>query len=39
VRELGCRKIQGFYFGRPMPGEEASGLFRQWAMLRKDSAA
>jgi diguanylate cyclase (GGDEF)-like protein/PAS domain S-box-containing protein len=27
VRELGCRKIQGFYFGRPMPSTEARGLF------------
>jgi len=28
VRELGCRKIQGFHFGRPMPAVEAMGLFR-----------
>jgi diguanylate cyclase (GGDEF)-like protein/PAS domain S-box-containing protein len=27
VRELGCRKIQGFHFGRPMPAVEAMGLF------------
>jgi diguanylate cyclase (GGDEF)-like protein len=39
VRDLGCRKIQGFYFGRPMPADEASALFRQWDAIRKDSAA
>ena len=26
VRELGCRKIQGYYFGRPMAPEDASDL-------------
>ena len=27
IRALGCRKIQGYYFGRPMPAEEARALF------------
>jgi diguanylate cyclase (GGDEF)-like protein/PAS domain S-box-containing protein len=37
VRELGCRKIQGYFFGRPMPAEDAGALFR--SPMRSDSAA
>jgi diguanylate cyclase (GGDEF)-like protein len=27
IRALGCTKIQGFYFGRPMPAADARALF------------
>lgn len=29
IRELGCSKIQGLYFGRPLPVEEARALIRR----------
>lgn len=29
VNSLGCTKIQGFYFGRPMPASDALSLFRR----------
>ena len=37
VQELGCSKVQGYYFGRPLPVEEARNLAnqRRW----NDSAA
>ncbi|KAJ8135402.1 hypothetical protein OY671_011385, partial [Metschnikowia pulcherrima] len=27
IRALGCKKIQGYYFGRPMPAEDARASF------------
>lgn len=28
IRSLGCDKIQGYYFGRPLPSEDARRLFK-----------
>ncbi len=36
IRELGCRKIQGYHFGRPMPAEDARRLFIQ--MIQRKTA-
>jgi len=32
IKELGCTKVQGYYFGRPLPVEEARAIAnRNWS--------
>jgi len=38
IRRLGCTKIQGYHFGRPMPVEDVHRLFAQARANRKKSA-
>ena len=37
VRQLGCRKIQGYYFGRPMKPEDAFDLVKPRAPKKRKS--
>ncbi len=39
VRALGCGKVQGYYFGRPMPAEDALALFRHPQHLSRGGSA
>ena len=39
IRKLGCKKIQGFFFGRPMPVADLPALFRQRAYARSVNVA
>ncbi len=39
VRKLGCKKIQGYFFGRPMPAEDTTALFAQRIYTRAGNAA
>lgn len=34
IRDLGCNKIQGYYYGRPMSAEDALMLFRKQQQLQ-----
>ncbi len=39
IRRLGCKKIQGYFFGRPMAAEDARNLFGMAKKLRSETAA
>lgn len=38
IRQLGCRKVQGYLFGKPMVAEEAAALIRKAAARRAAAA-
>jgi predicted signal transduction protein with EAL and GGDEF domain len=33
IRAMGCNKIQGYYFGRPMPASDARALFQRHHLM------
>ena len=37
VRNLGCSLIQGYYFGKPMPADEAAEIAKKGAATRPDA--
>ena len=39
VRDLGCKKIQGFYFGRPMGADESISIFSRARFVPRGTAA
>ena len=39
IRELGCRKIQGYFFGRPMAAKDAKALFSSRHYLARQQVA
>jgi EAL domain-containing protein (putative c-di-GMP-specific phosphodiesterase class I) len=40
IVKLGCKKLQGYHFGRPMSGDDAKAIFErtEFPNLRKDAA-
>ncbi|WP_338114810.1 putative bifunctional diguanylate cyclase/phosphodiesterase [Novosphingobium olei] len=38
IRRLGCKKVQGFFFGRPMAAKDALALFNQVAIRERGAA-
>lgn len=38
LQAMGCRQVQGYFFARPMPPDEARAWLRDWAQERVDGA-